>query len=81
MILRSTRIVISLDGANLFFNDQRVFGWIKLIPTLEIPNVEFIKKLGPEPLEKSFTPAIFKQQLQKRKNSKIKAAILDQTYL
>ena len=38
-------------------------------------------KLGPEPLEDSFTFARFVAQLKKRQNTTIKAALLDQTVL
>ncbi|MDZ7744399.1 MAG: DNA-formamidopyrimidine glycosylase family protein [Candidatus Saccharibacteria bacterium] len=68
-------------GAHLFFNDQRKFGWVKLIPTIEVPNIDFMKKVGPEPLETSFTADQFIERLQRRKNTNIKAAILDQTVL
>lgn len=67
--------------AHLFFNDQRKFGWMKLIPTIEIENIDFFKKLGPEPLSRNFTFEIFQSRLDKRKNSSIKAVLLDQTTL
>jgi formamidopyrimidine-DNA glycosylase len=79
---RSTRITFKLNnGASLFFNDQRKFGWAKLLPTAEVPHMDFMKKVGPEPLDDSFTDTIFVQRLQRRKNTTIKAAILDQTVL
>lgn len=79
---RSTRVTFELDGnATLFFNDQRKFGWVRLLPTVEVPYMPFMQKVGPEPLEDSFTSEMFIQRLQKRKNTTIKAAILDQTVL
>lgn len=79
---RSTRVTFELDkGAKLFFNDQRKFGWVKLYPTIEVPNIDFMKRVGPEPLEDSFTDKVFIERLQRRKNTTIKAAILDQTVL
>jgi formamidopyrimidine-DNA glycosylase len=79
---KSTRVELSFkDGSHLYFNDQRKFGWVRLIPTIEIPNIDFMMKVGPEPLEASFTPAEFVERIQKRKNSVIKAALLDQTVL
>lgn len=78
---RSTRVIIGLKHAKIFFNDQRKFGWVKLVPTFEIPNIDFFKKVGPEPLSDDFTAKIFIERLQKRKNSPIKAALLDQTVL
>jgi len=79
---KSTRVTLTFsDGAKLFFNDQRKFGWMRLLPTIEIPEIDFFKKVGPEPLEDSFTAADFANRLQRRKNTSIKAAILDQTVL
>lgn len=79
---RSTRVTFRLDNdSTLFFNDQRKFGWVRLFPTVEVPNIDFMKKVGPEPLEDSFTPDVFIERLQRRKNTTIKAAILDQTVL
>lgn len=79
---RSTRAVLEFnDSSNLFFNDQRKFGWIKLLPTIEVENIDFMKKVGPEPLEDDFTSQILWDNLQRRKNTTIKAAILDQTVL
>lgn len=79
---RSTRVVIEFtDGSHLFFNDQRKFGWMKLFPTIEVPNIDFMQKVGPEPLEDDFTAEVLHERLQRRKNTTIKAAILDQTVL
>lgn len=79
---KSTRVSFELDnGAYLYFNDQRKFGWVKLFPTIEVPNIDFMKKVGPEPLEPDFTEDIFIQRVSKRANTTIKAAILDQTVL
>lgn len=79
---RSTRVVIEFtDGSHLFFNDQRKFGWMKLFPSIEVPNIDFMKKVGPEPLEDDFTADVLWERLQRRKNTTIKAAILDQTVL
>jgi formamidopyrimidine-DNA glycosylase len=77
---KSTRVIFELsDDSKLFFNDQRKFGWVKLIPTVEVPNIDFFKKVGPEPLSAEFTWQELRDRLQRRKNTNIKAAILDQT--
>lgn len=79
---KSTRVTITFsDKSRLFFNDQRKFGWVRLLPTIEIPNIDFMKKVGPEPLSDDFTPAIFIERIRKRANTTIKAALLDQTVL
>ena len=77
---KSTRVTfIFEDGSKLFFNDQRKFGWVRLLPTLEVENLDFFKKVGPEPLGAGFMPADFIGRLLRRKNSGIKAVLLDQT--
>jgi formamidopyrimidine-DNA glycosylase len=137
---KSTRVTLTFtDASKLFFNDQRKFGWIKIVPTqllnqtltgavlepstrqersaqsavqvvprlstgdsndvigqeLSYPSklvllddesgtasvIDFMKKVGPEPLEPEFTKEVFVERLQRRKNTSIKAAILDQTVL
>jgi formamidopyrimidine-DNA glycosylase len=79
---KSTRVTIDFtDGSQLFFNDQRKFGWMRLVPTVEIPQIDFFKKVGPEPLEADFTVDRFIERLKRRKNSNIKAVLLDQTVL
>jgi len=79
---KTTHVTISFeDGTKLFFNDQRKFGWVRVFPTAEVPNIDFFQKVGPEPLDSSFTPDIFYERLQRRKNSNIKAVLLDQTVL
>ena len=77
---RSTRVTIVFnDKSVLYFNDQRKFGWVKLLPTIEIPNIDFMKKVGPEPLEADFTAEAFAERFTRRKKTSIKAAILDQS--
>lgn len=77
---RSTRVTLGFnDESKLFFNDQRKFGWMKLIPTLEVTDLPFMQKVGPEPLEQSFTPAEFALRFVRRSRTSIKAALLDQT--
>lgn len=73
----STRVVFKFnDGSTLFFNDQRKFGWVKLINQKELD--EALSAYGPEPLEKSFNKKVLKSRLLKRPNTAIKVALLDQ---
>jgi len=77
---KSTRVTLNFaDGSKLFFNDQRKFGWMRLLPTIEIPNITFMQKVGPEPLAKDFTAQEFMQRFTRRAKTTIKAAILDQS--
>jgi formamidopyrimidine-DNA glycosylase len=78
--VKSTHVVLDFtDGSKLFFNDQRKFGWVRLLPAIEIPEIDFFKKVGPEPLDSDFTVDLFIDRLMRRKNSNIKAVLLDQT--
>lgn len=77
---KSTRVTLTFtDGSQLFFNDQRKFGWMRLLPTIEIPNISFMQKVGPEPLSKDFTAKEFIQRFARRPKTTIKAALLDQS--
>lgn len=79
---KSTRVSLFFtDNSALYFNDQRKFGWMKLLPTHEIPNMKFMQKVGPEPLEDDFTPQQFMQRFQRRAKTNIKAALLDQSVI
>lgn len=78
----STRVTLIFnDGSKLFFNDQRKFGWMRLLPTAEIPNTPFMLKVGPEPLDNDFTPQEFIQRFTRRPRTSIKAALLDQSVI
>jgi formamidopyrimidine-DNA glycosylase len=79
---RSTRVTMLFsDDSQLFFNDQRKFGWVKLVPTTAIKDLAFFQKVGPEPLPSDFTAQQFIPRVRRRANTSIKAAILDQTVL
>ncbi|MBM3210144.1 bifunctional DNA-formamidopyrimidine glycosylase/DNA-(apurinic or apyrimidinic site) lyase [Candidatus Saccharibacteria bacterium] len=79
---RSTRVTFGLaPSATLYFNDQRKFGWVRLMPTAEVPSLPFMLKVGPEPLEAAFTPDVFMARFSRRPRAKVKAALLDQTVI
>lgn len=69
------------DGSHLYFNDQRKFGWVRLMPTVEVPHLDFFMRVGPEPLSDDFTSTDFIQRLSRRTKSGIKAVLLDQTVI
>jgi formamidopyrimidine-DNA glycosylase len=76
---KSTRVIFKFsDNSKLYFNDQRKFGWIKLVNIQQLTDDSFLKKLGPEPLDKEFSWEIFKEKLLRHKGQAIKVAILDQ---
>jgi formamidopyrimidine-DNA glycosylase len=79
---KSTRVTfVFSDGSKLFFNDQRKFGWLRLIPTPLVQTIDFLQTVGPEPLDDDFTVDKFIERLLTRKSSPIKAVLLDQKVL
>jgi len=77
---KSTRVTLHFtDGSTLYFNDQRKFGWMRLMPTAEAPMLDFFQKVGPEPLAADFTASDFATRLRRRSKSAVKAVLLDQT--
>lgn len=76
---KSTRVVFTFkSGDQLFFNDQRKFGWIKLVETAHVNLDKLLMRMGPEPLGSQFTIKDFAQKVSKSR-APIKAIILDQS--
>jgi len=74
---KSTRVVFTFsDHTKLFFNDQRKFGWVKVLDKDEL--VEAQKNVGVDVLSSAFTDKYFYQQLQSTSRS-IKVVLLDQS--
>jgi formamidopyrimidine-DNA glycosylase len=74
---RHIRAIFSFDnGTNLYFRDPRKFGRIWLVAD----ESEVIGKLGPEPLQKEFTPAVLKSILGKLQ-APIKAVLCEQSLI
>ncbi|WP_289042876.1 bifunctional DNA-formamidopyrimidine glycosylase/DNA-(apurinic or apyrimidinic site) lyase [uncultured Aliiroseovarius sp.] len=71
-------VVLDMDnGARVTFNDPRRFGAMDLCPTAALHDHKLIRVLGPEPLGNSFNGTHLNATLSRR-NSPIKAALLDQ---
>ena len=76
---KQTRVILELENGTLYFNDQRKFGFIKVLKTKDVENDPFIKKLAKEPWQMSEEELY--EKLQRHQNSPIKAVILDQTII
>ena len=74
---KQTRVVIKFADGTLFFNDQRKFGFVKVILTNDVEKDGFICKLAKEPWYMAADELYAK--LQRHPKSCIKAVILDQT--
>jgi len=71
------RLIIKLSGnRSLFFNDTRKFGRVWLTENPE----DILGKLGPEPLERGFTPQWLYKSLQ-NKHRQLKPLLLNQSFL
>ena len=74
---KSSRVAFVLNGGMILdFNDQRLFGELRLVNDWK--KLEFVQRLGPEPFD--LTPADFKDMLLKRK-TEIKPLLLDQSFI
>jgi len=54
------------DGSTLYYENMRLFGKVALFHTTDFSEIPDIAKLGPEPLDRSFTFKKFKDILDKR---------------
>jgi len=71
-----TRVEFEFEDGRLFFNDQRKFGFVKILPTAEVEQDKFIASLGPEPWD--MQPEELYRKCQRHAKSPIKAVLLDQ---
>lgn len=80
--LPKTQVVLKLNnGYELRFRDYRKFGFVKLAKVKNLSFEPELKELGAEPLDDSFTIEVFQNLLRKRLRSKIKALLLDQSFI
>jgi len=71
-------VILETDApARIVYTDHRRFGLMTILETASIADDKLFKGLGPEPLDKSFTPAVLGAALAGKKTA-IKAALLDQ---
>lgn len=76
---KHTRVIFVINsGAQLYFNDMRKFGYIKLIDNKRSDEI-IAKSYGVEPLTSEFTFKKFKQLIARKNRRNIKAWLLDQT--
>ena len=70
-----TRVYFKLDHGTLFFNDQRKFGFIKVMLSEEVQQDPFVRKLAPEPWDYDLDAWC---GLLTRRSAPIKAILLNQ---
>ncbi|MCX6752528.1 MAG: DNA-formamidopyrimidine glycosylase [Candidatus Nomurabacteria bacterium] len=76
---RHIRLIFYLsNGKTLELCDTRKFAKVTLLPTETMNETIHLKGIGPEPLEKKFTFEVFKKQISRKPNGKIKLVLMDQ---
>jgi len=74
-----THAIFYLENeTRLIFQDQRHFGFMKIVETAELNEAREIKKLAPEPFSEGFSPDYFRKVLKTSRKS-LKEFLLDQT--
>lgn len=73
---KQTRVTLVFEDGAVFFNDQRKFGFMKVLPTEAVEREKFIAELGKEPWE--MTAEELSQGCQRHGRAPIKAVLLDQ---
>ena len=68
------------NGYILIYNDIRRFGFIKFYKNMNITNINYLNKLGIEPLSKFFNLNYFKKFTENKKKN-IKNLLMDQTFV
>ncbi|MHB8158589.1 MAG: DNA-formamidopyrimidine glycosylase, partial [Desulfocucumaceae bacterium] len=68
------------NGYELHYSDIRQFGRISLVDTDKLDAAPGLKDLGVEPFSENFTREFLKREL-KRRRTKIKPLLLDQTFI
>ncbi len=65
------------SGASVTFNDPRRFGFMKLVPRVDLDREPMLRSIGPEPLGNEFGAALLARACRGKKTS-LKAALSDQ---
>lgn len=76
----STRFLLEFAGGiRLWFNDQRRFGWLRLMPSADVGDFVAGHSYGPDPIAADFTAEVLRERLAARAGRPVKVALLDQT--
>ena len=66
----STHVILHFDnGAKLYFNDLRKFGYIKILRTNDVEHTRILSEFGPEPFDPDLTLENFITRLKKDRKS------------
>ena len=68
------------NGLELIYNDVRRFGFFKLFENIQLKEITYLKKLGPEPFSVLFCIKYVQKFIKNRKKN-IKNLLMDQTFV
>ena len=76
-----SHVIFALTGGTIYFNDQRQFGYVKVLSADE--RVTWLQQqgYGPEPLDRAFTLPVFTDILKRHSKKRLKPTLLDQTVI
>lgn len=76
---RFIHFVITLSNSkHIALSDMRKFAKVTLIAEKDLEKTVHLEHIGPDPLDKGFTFAVFKERLGRRPTGRIKTALMDQ---
>lgn len=73
-----SHVIFVTTKGTLFFNDQRQFGYVRLVKTAELEPWLESQGFGPEPLADDFTVSLFLDRLKRHRAKRVKPTIMDQ---
>jgi formamidopyrimidine-DNA glycosylase len=76
-----SHVIFTLTGGVLYFNDQRQFGYVKVLSHEEVVAWLDHQGYGPEPLDRKFTIRDFTDILQRHNKKRLKPTLLDQSVI
>lgn len=75
---KHTHVIFTFtDGAKLFFNDLRQFGYLRLVKDAEVKAVKELEEFGPEPLSPEFKLADLMARAKSRGGITVKQFLVD----
>lgn len=77
-LVKHDHVVIETERGTIVYNDARRFGLLTYCPTVELSVHHLLKRIGPEPFDKSFNAAYLAGKF-KNKKIPVKVALLDQS--
>jgi formamidopyrimidine-DNA glycosylase len=75
---KHTRLIFNLSTGTLLYNDQRVFGQLRVVKHLN--EIKYFNILGPEPLSQDFSEPYIAEKLKKTKRP-VKNILLDHMFV